>query len=99
VTALLTSAMAACSRLKFDHTLIHQRAGERRIAAGLIELAHQLGFEVIASGVETTEQMSSLRRDGCDLVEGHAISHPVPATALTPWLLANAQQCPEGGQP
>jgi diguanylate cyclase len=49
-------------------------------------LAHNLGFEVIAGGVETAEQLTILQGSGCDVAVGHAISHPLPAEQLTPWL-------------
>jgi len=40
--------------------------------------------------VETTEQLAVLRGGGCDRAVGHAISVPVPAERLTPWLHAKS---------
>jgi diguanylate cyclase (GGDEF)-like protein/PAS domain S-box-containing protein len=41
------------------------------IVASMIELAHALGFEVCAEGVEEEEQLRALVDLGCDLVQGH----------------------------
>ena len=72
--------------LKIDGRFVRSLPGRPRMAVSLIELAHNLGFEVIAEGVETAEQLTSLRGSGCDVAAGHAISHPLPAEQLTTWL-------------
>jgi diguanylate cyclase (GGDEF)-like protein/PAS domain S-box-containing protein len=72
--------------LKIDGRFVRSLPGQPRMAVSLIELAHNLGFEVIAEGVETAEQLTILRGSGCDVAVGHAISHPVPAEQLTTWL-------------
>ena len=58
------------------------------MAVSLIGLAHSFDLEAIAGCVETAEQLSLLRFNGCDRAVGHAISVPVPAERLTPWLLS-----------
>ncbi len=40
------------------------------IVAGVVDLAHGLGLEVVAEGVETPAQLSALRGIGCDLYQG-----------------------------
>ena len=42
-------------------------------------LAHKLGLNVVAEGVETPYQMEFLRRVGCEKVQGYLISQPLPA--------------------
>jgi len=37
----------------------------------MIKLAHSLGWEVTAEGVETTDQLARLRELGCDMAQGH----------------------------
>jgi EAL domain-containing protein (putative c-di-GMP-specific phosphodiesterase class I) len=48
------------------------------IANMIIELAHTLGLEVIAEGVETEEQARLLREMGCDLAQGYHFARPLP---------------------
>ena len=44
-----------------------------------------LGVAVIAEGVETEAQRALLAAQGCDLVQGHAISEPLGCDALQVW--------------
>ena len=43
----------------------------------IVALAHNLSMDVIAEGVETTEQLSSLRELDCGYVQGYLISRPL----------------------
>jgi EAL domain-containing protein (putative c-di-GMP-specific phosphodiesterase class I) len=47
-----------------------------------IRLAHALGMQVVAEGVEAPEQLTRLRELQCDLAQGYHISHPLPASAI-----------------
>jgi diguanylate cyclase (GGDEF)-like protein len=51
----------------------------RAIIAAIIELAHTLGMEVVAEGVETRVQAEVLRALGCDQVQGYLLARPMPA--------------------
>jgi len=51
----------------------------RAIIAAIIELAHTLGMEVVAEGVETVGQAEVLRTLGCDQVQGFLLARPMPA--------------------
>jgi EAL domain-containing protein (putative c-di-GMP-specific phosphodiesterase class I) len=42
-------------------------------------LAHSLNIAVVAEGVETTDQLASLRAEGCDEVQGYYFGRPMPA--------------------
>ena len=42
----------------------------------MIDLAHALGYAVTAEGVETADQLTRLRRLGCDLAQGYHFSGP-----------------------
>jgi diguanylate cyclase (GGDEF)-like protein/PAS domain S-box-containing protein len=53
-------------------------AGAFEIVKALVGLAHNLGLEVIAEGVETAEQLDYLKLLGCEFVQGFAICAPVP---------------------
>jgi diguanylate cyclase (GGDEF)-like protein/PAS domain S-box-containing protein len=48
------------------------------IVASVVSLAHALGMEIIAEGVETTEHVEALLALGCDQAQGYFFSRPVP---------------------
>ncbi len=68
--------------LKVDRSFVEElgvsRQGEEIVSA-VINLAHALGLEVVAEGVETTEQLEVLRSFECDLAQGFLFSEPRPA--------------------
>jgi hypothetical protein len=51
------------------------------IVKAIMQLAHSLRQEVIAEGVETNEQLSTLRQLDCDHIQGFLFSKPVDAAA------------------
>lgn len=53
------------------------------LAQGIIALGRALGMYVVAEGVETSQQLSVLRRIGCDAGQGYLFKRPVPARQLT----------------
>jgi diguanylate cyclase (GGDEF)-like protein len=48
----------------------------------IISLAHALGLTVVAEGVDAREQANTLRRLGCDYMQGYLFSRPVPNAEL-----------------
>jgi CheY-like chemotaxis protein len=56
------------------------------IVTATIAMAHKLGKNVIAEGVETEAQMTFLRRHDCDEMQGFFFSKPVPAEQLAAML-------------
>ncbi len=75
--------------LKVDRSFIRdipQQSDDCEITAGIIALAHKLRLKVVAEGVETHEQLTFLRRNDCDFVQGYFYSVPLPFDALQRWL-------------
>jgi EAL domain-containing protein (putative c-di-GMP-specific phosphodiesterase class I) len=48
----------------------------------IIKLAHNLKLEVIAEGVETTEQLDLLRKMNCNKIQGYLFSKPLPKEGM-----------------
>jgi diguanylate cyclase len=84
--------------VKIDRRFVRSLPDEPETALDLIGVAREAGCEVVAGGVETPEQLSALRRSGCDVATGHLISHPVPADELTSWLRSRTQQGANGSR-
>ena len=57
----------------------------RLIVKTITELAHGLGLIATAEGVETIEQLRSVRELGCDVAQGYLISPPLPPDELIGW--------------
>ena len=69
------------STLKIDKSFIATAPSNRgagRLVETIIAMAHGLGMEVIAEGVETEEQADFLRQRGCDQVQGYLFGRPQP---------------------
>ncbi len=56
------------------------------IVRSVIELAHNLGLELVAEGVETVAALDWLREHGCERAQGFYISKPMPAHKLKNWV-------------
>ncbi|MBL8968338.1 MAG: EAL domain-containing protein [Spirochaetaceae bacterium] len=70
--------------LKLDKTFIdgvEEDLRARAIVGAMVEIAHGLGIEVVAEGVEREEQLSILRYYGCDAVQGWLTGKAMPAQA------------------
>ena len=77
--------------LKLDMSFIREafRDGkDTRLIEVIIDIAKYLNVPVIAEGVETEEQMLTLRAMGCAFVQGYYFSKPVPAAEFEKFLLA-----------
>lgn len=59
------------------------------IATAIIALAHSLRLKVVAEGVETEAQLTFLRDQGCDDIQGFLFSRPISAEAFERWLREN----------
>jgi EAL domain-containing protein (putative c-di-GMP-specific phosphodiesterase class I) len=76
-------------RLKIDRSLIQRVVTDRKTAAivrALIALGEDLGFAVMAEGVETEAQFDLLLGMGCQQMQGYLLSRPVQASEVEPLL-------------
>ncbi|WP_455176003.1 putative bifunctional diguanylate cyclase/phosphodiesterase [Azospirillum largimobile] len=79
--------------VKIDQRFIRSIASESRdqiMVRSTIELAHDLGYRVVAEGVETLEAYDWLRLHGCDFGQGYLFSRPLAPAAFEDWLAAGA---------
>ena len=75
--------------VKVDRALVQaQVAGDARLLAATIELAHSLTLEVVAEGIEDVEALGVVTRLGCDGVQGYHLARPMPSDALLTLLRA-----------
>jgi len=73
------------SIVKIDPSFIRgtpHNPNDMAIIAAFIGLAHNLGMEIVAEGVETSEQVVYLTAQQCDYIQGYFLSHPVPADKI-----------------
>lgn len=78
----------AVHRLKIDRSFVagmETSQHDRLIVKSTVELAHQLGLEVIAEGIETRGQYTLLQSMGCDVGQGYLIARPMPEEQLMRW--------------
>lgn len=59
------------------------------LVSSIVNLAHNLGFTVIAEGVETDEQRTYLYSANCDLQQGYYYSPPIPVEEFETFLEKN----------
>ena len=78
-------------QLKIDRVFVAEVLTERADAAisrTIITLAHSMGLEVVAEGVETQAQQDFLVAEGCDQFQGYLFSVPLPIAQLEAYLQA-----------
>ena len=81
--------MLPLDQVKIDAMFLHEAGRGGRadaIVRSLVELAHGLGLETVAEGVESRLAWDAVGALGCDLAQGFYFGHPMPARKLTEWL-------------
>ncbi len=76
--------------LKIDQAFIRDVEVDHEDAAlvkAIISMAHGLGMDVVAEGVEMQEQLDFLGVNGCDTIQGYLFSRPLPANEMEALLI------------
>lgn len=67
--------------VKIDRSLIegiNTKPTVRKLVSGIIEFIHENGFQALAEGVETYEELQTMIQLGSDLIQGYYVSKPKP---------------------
>ncbi len=84
--------------LKLDRSFVEglKRTGNgRALVQSVVSMAHGLGLQVTAEGVETHQQLEAIHETGCDLAQGYLLGIPAPAaTVATESYPVNARRHP-----
>lgn len=71
--------------LKIDRSFVHDIVTDKNdhtIVTAIIAMAHSLGIDVIAEGIETKEQLRLLIAQKCNHYQGYYFSKPVPVSEM-----------------
>jgi diguanylate cyclase (GGDEF)-like protein len=77
------------NELKIDQSFVVDMAEDENNAVlvrSIIDLAHNIGREVVAEGVQDLDALQLLEMLGCDTAQGYFISRPRTAAELEEWL-------------
>ena len=80
--------------IKIDKSFVKNLASvedDAIIVRSTVDLAHSLGLEVVAEGVETADGLETLLEYGCDQAQGYFLGRPVAAEEMTATLVAAAE--------
>jgi EAL domain-containing protein (putative c-di-GMP-specific phosphodiesterase class I) len=90
----------AVDRLKIDRSFIADlNAGHKEevIVESTIKLAHGLGLQAVAEGIENETQYAILRALGCDFAQGYLVAKPMPVEQLMQWWARRDTALPASG--
>lgn len=94
------SSLSYLNKLPIDHLKIDksfidsmlQSEKGSRIVETIITLAHNIGFQVVAEGVEKEEQFNILKQYQCELIQGYYIHEPMDFDSLVTFLLEKSNE-------
>ena len=75
--------------IKIDRSFVMEMDSNRddaTIVRTTINMCHDLGFEVVAEGVESNDACELLRSMSCDIMQGFYLARPMPDECVSPWL-------------
>ena len=79
--------------LKIDRSFVSNLTIEGHdlaLCEAIVVMAHKLGIQVVAEGVETAQQQHLLRQIGCDFAQGFYFARPMRAESVEPFLREHA---------
>jgi diguanylate cyclase len=88
ISSLTRLRQLPVDRVKIDGSLIANITTDpdaRTIVQAVIGLVHGLGYDSVAEGVETADQIDVLRVMGCQAIQGYAIARPMPEADYIAW--------------
>lgn len=89
-TSLALLKQLPVDELKIDKSFVENLrtdTGDSIIVKSTIDLGHNMGFIVVAEGVENNYGWNLLKSYGCDLIQGYLVSRPLSATDMEEWYL------------
>ncbi len=87
--------------IKIDRSFVMEMDQDKDgsiIVKTTVNMCHDLGYEVVAEGVETLTSCDNLKAMGCDYLQGYYLARPLPFSELLAWLTdATSHQSWAGG--
>ena len=86
--------------LKIDRSFIAEvlgNSGDATLVEAIISLGHSLRMEVVAEGVEGSDQLAFLAERGCDVAQGYYFSPPLRAPRFREFVVERAGHPPLAG--
>ncbi|EAR11013.1 GGDEF domain-containing phosphodiesterase [Reinekea blandensis] len=80
------------SALKIDRSFVADISSDSHnevIVQSTVQMAHNLGLQVVAEGVEDEATLLKMMRLGCDMIQGYYFSKPIPGDEVEEWLKRN----------
>jgi diguanylate cyclase (GGDEF)-like protein len=80
--------------LKIDKSFVNRMEGSQEnmgLVPAIMSMAHTMGINVIAEGIETPEQLAQLRALNCDFGQGYLFSRPVESKLASELIMADPQ--------
>jgi predicted signal transduction protein with EAL and GGDEF domain len=73
------------SELKIDRSFVAELDQDATLTRVVLSLAGSLGLLTVAEGVETADQLATLRRLGADAAQGYHLARPMSETDFVSW--------------
>ncbi len=82
-------------RLFFVNRGVNDKKRNDAVIASVVAMARGLGIKIIAEGIESPEQISYLRKIGCDVIQGYVYSKPLPTDDFVEYVKNFTPACEE----